>query len=262
MTANDMKKRRLRLMLGAAGCALLMLSDLMWKAKGAYPASTLLGSFADKAWLDMDMWRFILSNILAALAMPLYFIGFMEMYKLIKERAVSKLEKRLAWWFRFGAVAGVISILFIHTLCVNLPMIFKTIQPYMDVAKAAELTNNIMMLNVVPWLTYFTATDVVLSAVIIALAWKKTLPLGRIAMLCNPIVTAGIGAVLAMLPWPLSLIDTVSEPCGHLLIMVLGLIAVSKDLKRTPQRRRRQNEDDLPPVWNLDDEPDSDLTVI
>ena len=262
MTAKDMKKRKFRLTLGAAACVLLMISDLLWKAKGASPVSTTLGTFADKAWLDMGMWRFVVSNILAAAAMPLYFIGFMEMYKLIRERARTKLEKRLAWWFRFGAVAGVISVLFIHTLCVNLPMIFKTIEPHMDVAKAAELTNSIMMLNVVPWLMYFIATDIVLSAVMLVLVWKKTLPVSRVALLCNPLVTAALGAVLAMLPWPLSLIDTVSEPCGHLLIMVVGLIIVSKDIRKAPHRREGKREEERPPVWNLDDEPDSDLTVI
>ena len=169
----------------------------------------------------------------------------------------------MAKGFRVGTVAGVISLLFIHPLCVNLPMIFKTVAPYMDPVKAAELTNSIMMLNIIPLIVYFIATDIVLSAVMLVLVWKKTLPVNRLALLCNPIVTAVLGTVLAMLPWPFSLIDAVSEPCGHLLILVVGLIVTSKDMKKMPRRRSKpKSDEELPPVWNLDDEPDSDATII
>ena len=263
MTLNDMKKRKNKLIIGAVACILLMLSDFIWKVSGPSAVSTTLGAFADKKWLDMDMWRFVLSNIVAAIAVPLYYIGFSEMYRLVRERAVSKLEKKFASLFKVGVIAGTASLLFIHTLCVNLPMIMKTIAPYMSVEKAAELTNDIMKLNIVPLVGYFIATDVVLSVAMIILIWKKALPLNRLALMCNPLIAAGIGAILAMLPWPFSLIDTVAEPCGHLLIIVVGLIIVNKDIRRMPKLRKKpKDEEDLPPVINLSDLPDADATII
>ena len=260
MTEKEMKKRRLKLLLGLAACALMMISELLWKAKGSSPVSTTLGSFADKAWLDVAMWRLVLSNVLTALAVPLYFFGFSEMYRIIRERVYKKFDRRLAAAFRCGVIAAVISFLFIHTLCVSMPMMLKLIEPQMDVVKAAELTNRYMTLNIGVMTAYYLAADGVLSVTIVLLVWRRALPLNRLAMLCCPLCASALGAVLAMTPWPLNQIDAVAEPCGHLLIMALGLIIVAKDQRMTPHRRGKDG--DLPPIINLDDEPDSDYTVI
>lgn len=262
MTEKEMKKRRLRLLLGVGACVLMMISDLLWKVKGNSPVSTTLGAFADTAWLDIATWRLVLSNILTAAAVPLYFIGFTEMYQVIRERAFSKLEKRLAMLFRVGVIAGTIAFLFIHTLCVSMPMILKLMEPQLGAIKAAELTNRYMMLNITPMIGYFIAADGVISVVTAMLVWKKTLPFNRLSLLCNPLCTAALGSILAMLPWPLSLIDAISEPCGHLLIVLLGLAIVSKDSRRMPHRRSGKDDGEKPPILNLDDEPDSDVTVI
>ena len=261
MTEKDMKKRRLRLWLGVAGCVLMVIGELLWKVKGWSPIDTTLGSFADTAWLGIAAWRLVLSDILVAIAAPLCFIGYMEMYRIVREHARCKLEQRLAWWFRFGAVASTIAFVFIHTLCVSMPMIMQLIIPYMDQIAAAELVNQYMMLNIAPMIMYYLAADGVLFAVMLVIAWRRMLPVSRLALLCNPLCTAALGAILAMLPWPMSQIQGAAEPCGHLLIMVLGLITAAKDRRMTPHRRRK-SDGDLPPVWNLDDEEDSDITVI
>ena len=260
MTEKEMKKRRLKLLLGLTACVLMMVSDLLWKATGYSAVGTTRGAFADVAWLDVAMWRLVLSNILTAIAVPRYFVGFCEMYRIIRERVTDKMGKRLASLFRVGVIAGTIAFLFIHTLCVSMPMILKLVEPELDVIKAAELTNRYMMLNIAPMVFYFLAADGVISVAMIALVWRRNLPVSRLALVCNPICAAALGSLLAMLPWPLSLIDTVAEPCGHLLIVVIGLIIVRKDSRRLP--RRRKKEEDLPPIINLDDEPDSDFTVI
>ena len=261
MTEKEMKRRRLRLLLGLAACILMMLSDLLWKAKGSSPVSTTLGAFVDTAWLDVAMWRLVLSNLLTAVAVPLYFIGFSEMYRIIRERVTDRVGKRLAMLFRVGVIAGTISFVFIHTLCVSMPIIFQLIQPQMNYIEAAELTNRYMMLNIAPMIFYFLAADGVISVATAVLVWRKALPFSRLALLCNPLCTAALGMLLQMLPWPLSLIDAVSEPCGHLLIMVLGLLILRRDSRRMPHRRTR-GKDDLPPILNLDDEPDSDYTIL
>ena len=261
MREKDMKRRRLRLLLGVAGCALLMISDFLWKATGDSAVGTTLGAFADAAWLEIPTWRLVLSNILCASAVPLYFVGFSEMYRMIRERAADKSDQRLAQFFRVGVIAGTISLVFIHTLCVSMPMMMQLVAPDLGTVRAAELVNRYMKLNLAPMIAYFLAADGVLSVVMIILVWKKALPFSRLAALCNPLCAAAIGSVLAQLPWPLSLIDTVSEPCGHLLVLILGLLLWKKDVRRMP-RRRQKDGDDLPPILNLDDEPDSDFTVI
>ena len=155
MTAEMMKKRKCRLMLGMLAAVLMMLGDLIWRARGAGAIDTALGAFADKAWLDMSTWRFVVSNILFAAAVPLYYIGFTEMYHIIRDRARDKTDRILSKLFRVGMLAATMAFIFIHTLCVNMPLIMQGIAPYVSVEKAAEITNNIMMLNIVPTVAYF-----------------------------------------------------------------------------------------------------------
>lgn len=260
MTDQDMKKRKHKLLLGVAACALMMISEFLWKAAGYSPVATTRGAFADIAWLDVAEWRLVLSNILTALAVPLYYIGFGEMYRMIRERARGKAELRLASLFRVGVIAGTISFVFVHTLCVSMPMIMQLVTPHTDAITAAELTNRYMMLNIAPMILYFLAADGVLSVAMVVLIWRRALPVNRLALVCNPLCAAAVGSVLEMLPWPMSLINTVSEPCGHLLMMIIALIMYKKDSRLS--HHGNGGEEDLPPVLNLDDEPDSDYTVI
>lgn len=262
MTAEMLKKRKRNLLLGAIGALLMMAGDLLWQARGAGAVNTTLGAFADKAWLDMSTWRFIVSDLLFAAAVPLYYIGFTEMYHVILDHARDKTERIMARLFRIGMLAGTMAFIFIHTLCVNMPLIMQGIAPYVTVEKAAEITNNIMMLNIVPMVLYFLAADGVLTVSVFALVWRKSLPINKVALLCNPLCAAVIGNILGMLPWPLSQLSYMGEACGHLLIMIVGLIVVAKDEKQMPKLRRKKKVDDDRPIINLDDEPDADITVI
>lgn len=263
MTAEIMKKRKRKLWLGVLGTALMMLADLLWQARGAGAVNTTLGAFADKAWLDMSTWRFVVSDILVAAAVPLYYIGFTEMFRIIGDHARDKTDRLFAKLFRIGMLAGTMAFIFIHTLCLNMPLIMQGIAPYMTVEKAAEITNNIMMLNIAPMVLYFLAADGMLSVVTVLLIWRKSLPVSKLFLLCNPLCMSVIGTILGMLPWPLSQLTYMGEASGHLLIMIVGLIVVSKDIKQMPKLRKRkpQDEDDRP-IINLDDEPDADITVI
>lgn len=264
MTSEMLAKRKRNLILGAVGTALLMLADLLWQARGADAAAvdTVLGAFADKAWLDMGTWRFVTSDILVALAVPLYYIGFTEMYKMMRERARDKTDRRLATMFRIGMLAGTMAFLFIHAICLNMPLIMRSIAPYMSVEEAAKITNDIMMLNIIPMIGYFIAADIVLSVAVFVSVWRRSLPLNRFALLCNPLCAAAIGTVLGQLPWPFGQVSYMGETSGHLLIMIAALIILKKDEKKMPKRRKKPAEEEDRPIINLDDEPDADLTVI
>ncbi len=263
MTAELLKKRKRNLLLGLIAAALMMIADLLWQARGAGAVNTTLGAFADKAWLGMSTWRFVVSDLLVAAAVPLYYIGFTEMFCVIRDHARDKTDKLLTKLFRIGMLAGTMAFIFIHALCLNMPLIMQGIAPYMSVEKAAEITNSIMMLNIAPMVLYFLAADGVLTVVMFMLILRKTLPVNRLALLCNPVCAAVIGTVLGQLPWPLSQISYMGEACGHLLIMIVGLIVVAKDEKQMPKlRRKKPKDEDERPIINLDDEPDADITVI
>lgn len=260
MTAEMMKKRKQKLLLGLIAGILLMLSDLLWQARGDIIVSTNLGAFADKAWLALPTWRIVLSELLTAATVPLYYIGFTEMYRLIREHARNKKDVLLSKLFRVGMLAGTMGFLFIHMLCLNMPLIMQAVAPFTEIEKAAEITNRIMMVNITPMILYFLAADGVLTAAMALLVLKKTLPVNRLALLCNPIVTAVLARIIAMLPWPFNQVGYTGEAFGHLLIIVVGLIVTAKDEKMMPKRRKKPQDDR--PVMNLDDEPDADVTII
>lgn len=260
MTAEMLKKRKRNLLLGLIGAVLMVVGDMLWQVRGAGAVTTTLGAFADKAWLDMGVWRFVTSNILFAAAVPLYYIGFTEMYHMIREHGRDKTDRVLIRLFRIGMLAGTMAFIFIHTLCLNMPLIMQGIAPHVTVEKAAEITNHVMMLNIVPMVLYFLAADGLLTVAMIALVWRKTLPVNKFAWLCNPICTAVIGNVLGMLPWPMNQISYAGEAFGHLMIMVVALIVLKKDEKLMPKRRKKQDDDR--PILNLDDEPDTDITIV
>lgn len=262
MNTKAIQTRRRNLLLGAAASVMFMIGDWLWKAQGPGATAETLGMFIDAAWLDMGMWRFVVSNILAAAAVPLYYIGFMEMYRIIRDHVRDKRDEALAKWFRVGVLAGTISFVFIHTLCLSLPIIFKQAAAYLDVTKAAEIADRVMVLNIVPMIAYFLAADGVLCVVMVMLVWRRTLPVGRAAVLCNPVVTAVLGNVFALLPWPISQLDPASESLGHLLIMVVGLITLHHDEKQMPRLRRKRSVPDDRPIINLDDLPDSDINYL
>ena len=77
--------------------------------------------------------------------------------------------------------------------------------------------------------------DVGLTITMIALVWKRIIPLKStgariLATFCNPILLPGVfGNLMALLPWPLNQLDHGTESFGHALVLILGLI-LHKDM--------------------------------
>ena len=86
-------------------------------------------------------------------------------------------------------------------------------------------------------LAAYLLCDVLLTAVMLVLIWKRMLPLKNtwqriLASLCNPMVFAGIvGNLFALLPWPLDQLDHGTESAGHLLVLGLGLVLL-REMKK------------------------------
>lgn len=71
--------------------------------------------------------------------------------------------------------------------------------------------------------------DVGLAVTMIAMVWKRIIPLGStgariLATFCNPIMFPGVvGNLVALLPWPINQLDHGTESFGHALVLMLGL---------------------------------------
>lgn len=229
-----MKKRKLNLLLGILGNFFFMLGDWLWQFKLPGMASETIGLFVERAWLDMPLWRFILSAILGAAGTPLYYIGFKEMYGILKEQVREKKFQKYVKLFHIGYLSGTMFFIYTHAICMVISMVFKCVyNSYGDVHTAAEIANNILVYNAVPFLSSFFFADVFLSIAMILLICKGTLPIGKWAVLCNPLVSAMLGNLLALLPWPINQIDPATESFGHLLILLIGYSIVRHEVPKS-----------------------------
>ena len=72
--------------------------------------------------------------------------------------------------FQISSVAGLISVFFIHVMCCLLPIIFKTVYGQGNTfEQAAEITNQVGMYIIIPFMVYYLIMDVGMSIVIIYL---------------------------------------------------------------------------------------------
>ena len=111
--------------------------------------------------------------------------------------------------------------------------------------KAAEIANRVFYANAAPMLIAYILCDVLLTVVMIALVWKRVIPLKStgariLATLCNPMALPGIvGNLLALLPWPVNQLDHGTESFGHALVLFLGLILL-KEMAKTGEPEGRE----------------------
>ena len=120
----------------------------------------------------------------------------------------------------------------------NVALVFKfTFEKYGDVRAAADIANRVFYCNAAPMLAAYLLCDVLLTAVMLVLIWKRMLPLKNtwqriLASFCNPMFFAGIvGNLFALLPWPLDQLDHGTESAGHLLVLGLGLVLL-REMKK------------------------------
>ena len=120
----------------------------------------------------------------------------------------------------------------------NVALIFKfSFEKYGDVQAAAEIANKVFYCNAVPMLAAYLLCDVLLTVVMLAMIWKRMLPLKTtaqrvLASFCNPLALAGIvGNLFTLLPWPLDQLDHGTESAGHLLVLALGLVLLREMAK-------------------------------
>ena len=114
-------------------------------------------------------------------------------------------------------------------------LIFKHVfDAYGDMQAAADIANRVFYANAPGMAAAYILCDVGLTITMIALVWKRIIPLKStgariLATFCNPILLPGMaGNLLALLPWPLNQLDHGTESFGHALVLMLGLILLKE----------------------------------
>lgn len=107
------KKNRRAIVLGIVSMVLFMIGDWLLDVKGS--GNEEIGAFVNSNWPKMSMWRFEVSILLAAVAMPLYWIGLMKLRKIVEDACKRKPQgyalgmNRL---FQISSAAGLIAVFF------------------------------------------------------------------------------------------------------------------------------------------------------
>ena len=224
------KSERL-LYIGIVGCLLYVIGDFLFAATGRGQTTESIGFMVRVACLEMDAWRMVASILCGFVGTLMYYMGFHRMYGLLKchvREAGNLIWVRL---FRVAYVTGTVAWAYVHAMFMTVALIFKyTCQIYGDMQKAADIANRVFYANAAPMAMAYILCDVLLTVIMIALVWKRVIPLKStgariLATLCNPMMLPGIvGNLLAGLPWPLNQFDHGTESFGHALVLILGLI--------------------------------------
>ena len=227
----NVNKERKALVAGMIGCLLYVIGDFLFAAIGKNQSADSIGLMVKVAYLDMATWRMVLSIICGVVGTALYYIGFHQMWKLLKLHLTQPKQQKWVRMFQLAYLTGTVCWGYVHAMFMNVALIFKfTFEKYGDMQAAAEIANKVFYCNAAPLIAAYILCDVLLSVVIIVMIWKKMIPLKTtvqrvLASFCNPIAFAGIvGNLFTLLPWPLNQIDHGTESAGHLLVLALGLV--------------------------------------
>jgi len=180
--------------LGIIGGLLCAVGDSLLDFKGA--GNQKLGSkkMIDSKWLDMSFGRFDTSIILAAIGVPLYFLGFIAM-----RNQIALNDERLALIFFLVAMVGTTGGLFIHaTVCLS-PIIYKTLQEKVAFEVIDELINRIFKAVLVPFAVLFFCLVIGTSGIVIYAILTDVLSLSRWFIFLTPLSLMLIGWIFRLI---------------------------------------------------------------
>ena len=236
MKTREQSKRLL--LLGIAGCLLYVIGDFLFAATEKGQTTENIGFMVRVAYLEMGTWRMVASILCGFVGSLLYYMGFHRMYLLLKLRVGDGQNRIWVRLFRVAYMTGTVAWTYVHAMFMTVALIFKYVyEAYGDMEKAAGIANRVFYANAPPMLAAYILCDALLTVVMIALVWKRIIPLKStfariLATLCNPMMLPGVvGNLLTLLPWPVNQLDHGTESFGHALVLALGMILLGEMTK-------------------------------
>lgn len=232
------EKRRKLLIVGICGCLMYVIGDFLYAATGKGQTTESIGLLTKLAYLEMSTWRMWASILCGFVGTLLYYMGFTQMYDLLKIHITDHKNRIWVKMFHVSYIMGTVAWSWVHASFMTNALIFKYVyEAYGDGSIAADIANRVLYANAPGMIIAYIICDVGLAIIMITLVWKGIIPLKNtgtriLATFCNPIVFAGvIGNVVAMLPWPVNQLDHGSESFGHALVLVLGMVLLKEMTK-------------------------------
>ena len=226
-----MKNNRNLFIVGIIGCIIYVIADFLYAFTGKNDTSEEMGFMIKIAYLNISNWRMSASITCGFIGTLFFYMGFHQMYKVLKLRLNEPNNIIYVKLFRVAYIAGSVAWVHFHSMFMNVALIFKLIyENYGDMKVAANIANKIARYNMIPMIVSFILCDLGFTVIMIILIWKKIIPISSfwkriLATLCNPLMCPGvIGNILAYFPWPINQLDYGTESFGHALVLFLGLI--------------------------------------
>ena len=136
--------------IGIIGGLLCATADLLLDLKGTKNKKLGKMGVIDSEWENMAHWRFVLSDILAMFAVPMYSCGFIALMMILKKEHLV-ISTVFTVIFLIGAMGGFM----IHTFLCQQPTIYRKIVAKADQELAEDVIQSAFRQIYVPFFTLY-----------------------------------------------------------------------------------------------------------
>ena len=102
------------LVAGMIGCLLYVIGDFLYAWTGKGQTTDSIGLMVRIAYLDMATWRMVLSILCGVAGTALYYVGFHQMYRLLKTRLAQPEQQKWVKGFRVAYLTGTVCWGYVH----------------------------------------------------------------------------------------------------------------------------------------------------
>ena len=120
-----LSKERLALIAGMIGCLLYVIGDFLFAAIGKNQSAESIGLMVKVAYLDMATCRMVASIICGVVGTALYYVGFHQMWKLLKRHLTQPKQQKWVKMFQIAYLTGTVCWGYVHAMFMNVALIFK-----------------------------------------------------------------------------------------------------------------------------------------
>ena len=160
-------------------------------------------SFSDSSDAYMGMtanvvpdWRYAVSSVLGFICAALFAVAATELMK-VMEKKYSLTDSRLYKLFNIANWGGILYFAFIHIGICMLPVVFNAgMEATGSLQTSIDMVLRVLKSIAVPLGLGFVICDVFAAIAWIGLVIKGKLPVGKIALVCNPVIISLLGQLM------------------------------------------------------------------
>ncbi len=172
-------------------------------------------------------WRYAASSVLGFLCVPLFAIAVLELFR-VMEKKYGLRDQKLYKLFKIANWGGILYFAFLHIGLCMLPVVFNAgMEATGDMAASVGMMLRVLKSIAVPMVVSFIVCDGFVAVAWIGMVVKGMLPVGKIALICNPLIVALLGQLMNLVAEGL---DSGFESLGWLLLyLVCAMKLVGKE---------------------------------